>query len=83
MPSGTTGRTTGRMLLPMVLEVAAAPRYTRGKGSGRDLPGEGDADMRELIALSRVIDRGTRALGRSVAWLVVVCSSHTGGRAIV
>jgi TRAP-type mannitol/chloroaromatic compound transport system permease small subunit len=39
--------------------------------------------MRELIALSRLIDAGTRALGQWVAWLVVVAALISAGNAII
>jgi TRAP-type mannitol/chloroaromatic compound transport system permease small subunit len=39
--------------------------------------------MRELIALSRRIDAGTRILGQTVAWLVVVAAVISAGNAVI
>lgn len=39
--------------------------------------------MRELLAMSRLIDAGTRALGQWVAWLVVAAAVISAGNAVI
>ncbi|MFA5899178.1 MAG: TRAP transporter small permease subunit [Hyphomicrobium sp.] len=39
--------------------------------------------MRALLALSRTIDAGTRLIGQSVAWLVVVAACISAGNAVI
>lgn len=39
--------------------------------------------MQELLALSRLIDRVTGAIGRSVAWLIVAAAVISAGNAVV
>lgn len=39
--------------------------------------------MKELLALSRLIDRATGAIGRSVAWLIVAAAVISAGNAVV
>ena len=39
--------------------------------------------MRELLAVSRLIDAFTRKLGQLVAWLIVVAALISGGNAVI